>query len=300
MKTLIIKLGASGDVIRTTTLLHLFDDGVDWITSDLNSILLEGLPRVNKIIKESELTFTNFYNYDLIVNLEDTVDAAKIVEAINHKEVFGSYLNKSGNITYTDSSKDWFDLSLISKHGIEKANQLKFENQKSFQELIFTGLGFKFNHHQYLLPVTIPSILTGDVAISSKAGKVWPMKNWAYYNQLADHLREQGYIVNFLPHRKTILEHLADVRSHSHLISGDSLPMHFALGSNIECISLFICTSAAEIFDYGVQQKIISPQLEKYFYRRDFDEDSVKSISFDTVTKAFEQLKEKKISYAYS
>lgn len=298
MKTLIIKFGASGDVIRTTTLLHLFDAGVDWITSDLNSILLEDLPRINKIFKESELKLAEFDHYDLIINLEDTYEAAKIIDAIKHNQVFGAYLNKYGKLNYTDSSKDWFDLSLISKYGIEKANKLKFENQKSFQEIIYAGLGFKFNAQPYLLPKTNKSELFGDVAISPKAGKVWPMKNWAYFNRLADHLREQGFIVNFLPNRDTILEHLADIRSHSFSISGDSLPMHFALGSNIDCISLFICTSAAEIFDYGIQQKIISPQLEKYFYRRDFDEDSVKSIPFETVTKVFEQLIEKKISYA--
>lgn len=299
MKTLIIKLGASGDVIRTTTLLHLFKDGVDWITSDANAILLYGLKKINKIIKESDLTVTKLDEYDFVINLEDSFEAAKILQMVKYKELFGSYLDKTGKVVYTESSKEWFDLSLISKYGISKANQLKLENQKSFQELVFSGLGYTFNFHPYVLPETSMSNLIGDVAISLKAGRVWPMKNWAYYNELNEYLSNKGLIVNYLPQRNTMLEHLADVRNHTYLISGDSLPMHFALGSNISCISLFICTSPAEIFDYGIQKKIISPQLDKYFYRRDYDETAVKSISLENVISVFEQIKEKKNVYAY-
>lgn len=299
MKTLIIKLGASGDVIRTTTLLHLFKDGVDWITSDANAILLYGLKKINKIIKESDLTVTKLDEYDFVINLEDSFEAAKILQMVKYKELFGSYLDKTGKVVYTESSKEWFDLSLISKYGISKANQLKLENQKSFQELVFSGLGYTFNFHPYVLPETSMSNLIGDVAISPKAGRVWPMKNWAYYNEFTEYLSHKGLIVNYLPQRNTMLEHLADVRNHTYLISGDSLPMHFALGSNISCISLFICTSPTEIFDYGIQKKITSPQLDKYFYRRDYDETAVKSISLENVISVFEQIKEKKNVYAY-
>ena len=299
MKTLILKLGASGDVIRTTTLLHHFKDGVDWITSDINAALLKGLQNVNRIIKTSEIEGTKFDEYDLIINLEDSIEAAKIVETINYKNLYGSYLNNLRKLDYTDNSKDWFDLSLISKYGIEKANQLKFDNQKSFQELVFAGLGFEFDSQPYFLPESPSSLLVGDVAISKKAGKVWPMKNWAFYDALVDHLRNDGMVVNYLPQRNSMLEHLADIRNHKYLISGDSLPMHFALGSNLSCISLFICTSPSEIYDYGIQKKIVSPQIEKYFYRRDFDENAVKSISLENVVNAFEQIKEKKTSYAY-
>lgn len=299
MKILVIKLGASGDVIRTTTLLHLFNEGVDWITSDANAILLYGLPKVNKIITESELNETKFDEYDLIINLEDSLEAANILQLLKYKDLFGSYLDKSGKIVCTESSKEWFDLSLISKYGINKANQLKFENQKSFQELVFSGLGYKFNYHPYLLLKTTLSNLMGDVAIPPKAGKVWTMKNWQYYNEPTYYLVSKGLIVNYLPQRNTMLEHLADVRNHAYLISGDSLPMHFALGINVSCISLFICTSLTEIFDYEIQNKIISPQLDKYFYRRDYDENAVKSISLENVINVFEQIKEKKNVYAY-
>lgn len=299
MKTLIIKYGASGDVVRTTTLLNVLKGDIDWITAPVNVQLLNGLSQISQVFTDGNFETIKNNKYDLVINLEDSFEAAELVSNIKFKNLFGAYLNKSGKIEYTENSKAWFDLSLISKYGIEKANIFKYENQSSFQELVFDGLGFKFNGEPYLLPKSPETNLFGDIAISPKAGKVWPMKNWKYYDELASILKEEGFVVNYLPQRETMLEHLSDVRNHKFLISGDSLPMHFALGSSVKCISLFICTSPTEIFDYGIQKKIISPQLDKYFYRRDYDENAVKSISLENVIKVFEQIKEKKNVYAY-
>lgn len=291
MKILIIKLGAAGDVVRTTTLLHLFkNDSIDWITTKENSILLKDNPFILRIFIFNELDYNKFENYDLIINLEDNKESAAIVSKLNFRELYGCYLDKKENLKYTDNSSAWFDLSLVSKFDKQKADELKFENKLSFQELVFSGLGYKFKDEKYFLPQTEKSDLTGVIAISSKAGNRWPMKNWAYYDELAEILRTKGYRVNYLPTRPTMLEHLADVRNHKLLISGDSLPMHFALGSDIKCFTFFLCTSANEIYDYGIQTKFISPLLKQYFYRQDFDERAIKAISIHEVLEAFNQI----------
>jgi heptosyltransferase-2 len=290
MKILIIKLGASGDVVRTTSLLNVLKGEIDWITAPVNTQLLNGLSQISHVSSDENYETIKNNKYDLVINLEDSFEAAELVSNVKFENLFGAYLNKSGKIEYTENSKAWFDLSLISKYGIEKANILKYENQISFQELVFDGLGFKFNGEPYLLPKSPETELFGDIAISPKAGKVWPMKNWKYYDELASVLKDDGFIVNYLPQRTTMLEHLSDVRNHKFLISGDSLPMHFALGSNVKCISLFICTSASEIFDYGIQKKIVSKDLEKYFYRRDFDPKAIESITLNEVVNEFKIL----------
>jgi hypothetical protein len=112
------------------------------------------------------------------------------------------------------------------------------------------------------------------------------MKNWEYYERLRKQLEAQGLKVNVLPVRESLLEHLGDVRNHRCLVSGDSLPMHLALGSGIPCVSLFNCTSPWEICDYGIQTKIISPLLAEFFYRRDFDRRATMAISLDEVYRA--------------
>ena len=65
------------------------------------------------------------------------------------------------------------------------------------------------------------------------------MKNWAYYDDLERTLKRNGLIVNILPKRSSVLEHLGDVSNHRCLVSGDTLPMHLALGSEVRCVSLF-------------------------------------------------------------
>ena len=39
------------------------------------------------------------------------------------------------------------------------------------------------------------------------------MKKWAYYDELRQQLEAAGLVVNFLPKRPSLLEHLADVRA---------------------------------------------------------------------------------------
>src|SRR5262249_55866934 len=143
----------------------------------------------------------------------------------------------------TSSASKWFELSLISVHGRQRADALKFQNRRSYQELIFEGLGFDFRGEEYILPPTAQSDLQGDVAIAAEAGPVWPMKKWAHYDWLKNELEGLGLKVNYLPRRPTLLEHLADVRGHRCVVCADSLPMHFALGSGIPCVGLFNCTS---------------------------------------------------------
>ena len=62
------------------------------------------------------------------------------------------------------------------------------------------------------------------------------MKKWAYYGELKEALEDTGLTVNVLPERRSLLEHLADVRNHRCLVGGDSLPMHFALGTRTPCV----------------------------------------------------------------
>jgi hypothetical protein len=152
--------------------------------------------------------------------------------------------------------------------------------------LIFSGLGLEFKSETYYLPPARATGLQGDVTISSTAGPVWPMKKWAYYDELKKELQATGLKVNVLEDRRTLLEHLADVQGHRCLVSGDSLPMHLALGSGVRCVSIFTCTSPWEIYGYGLQEKVISPVLEEFFYARGYDASATTAINVDEVFSA--------------
>jgi ADP-heptose:LPS heptosyltransferase len=286
MNILIIKLGATGDVVRTTPLLGRLSGSITWITAAKNCVLLDGLADNLRHFSWEASARALDIPYDLVINLEDTLEVALFLKSVRSTEIFGAYTKRDSALRYTENARRWFDLSLISSYGREEADRLKLLNRQTYQELIFTGLGLRFAGDAYLLPNPIETGLSGDVAIAAEAGHVWPMKKWAYYGQLKEALESKGFTINILPERRSLLEHLADVRSHRCLVSGDSLPMHFALGTRTPCVTLFICTSPWEIYDYGVQEKIVSPRLEEFFYKRGYDNRATTAISVDEVLDA--------------
>jgi heptosyltransferase II len=286
MSVLIIKLGATGDVVRTTPLLRRLGEKISWITAENNLALLEGIDREVRCVSWENRRRVADTAYDLVINLEDDRETSSFLKELKFKQLFGAYLNTDNKLTYTSDSRDWFDLSLISTYGLEEADRLKLLNRNTYQELIFKGLGFRFFGEPYYLPPPRPSGLQGDVAISCTAGSIWPMKKWAYYDDLKNELESAGVKVNILQNRPSLLEHLADVQGHRCLVSGDSLPMHLALGSGVRCVSLFTCTSPWEIYGYGLQEKIVSPVLERFFYKRGYDRSATTAISVDKVMNA--------------
>jgi ADP-heptose:LPS heptosyltransferase len=284
--TLVVKLGATGDVVRTTPLLERLGGEVIWLTDPKNAVLLHHVRNGLRCFSWEERESAPDISYDLIINLEDTLEIGLYLNGLKCRQRFGAYADASGRLRYTEDSRCWFDLSLISSNGREEADRLKLLNRRTYQDLIFDGLGLRFAGEKYLLPEPIETGLSGDVAIAADAGPVWPMKRWAHYDEVKQRLEDRGLTVNVLPKRSSLLEHLADVRNHRCLVGGDSLPMHFALGTATQCVTLFTCTSPWEIYDYGVQMKIISPLLAEFFYKRGFNERATTAITVDEVVTA--------------
>jgi len=284
VNTLILKLGATGDVVRTTPFLRHLEGDITWVTSHKNVALLNGIHDRLKCFSWENRHCVPRVSWDLVINLEDSLEVGQFAKSLQAKRTFGAYLAADDTLRYTDNANAWFDLSLISKYGRQKADQLKLLNRRTYQELIFAGLGWRFTDDDtYLLPRGTDTGLAGDVAIAADSGPVWPMKNWAHYAQLQQALEKRGLKTNVLPTRPTLLEHLADVRNHRCLVGGDSLPMHFALGCGRRCITIFNCTSPWEIHGYGLQTKIISPLLQEFFYRRNFDPRATAAVTLEEV-----------------
>jgi ADP-heptose:LPS heptosyltransferase len=286
MNVLILKLNATGDVVRTTCLLRRFPGAVTWITAASNRVLIEGLQAGLRCLAWEHRTLALDVEYDLVLNLEDEREVAAFAKAVRCKQLFGAYLDRAECLRYTDDARSWFDMSLISVHGKRKADELKLLNRRSYQHLIFEGLGLRFDDDRYVLPRATKSALVGDVAIAAASGPVWPMKAWAHYDDLQLAMERLGLRVNVLPHRSSLLEHLGDIANHRCLVGGDSLPMHLALGSGVPCVTVFNCTSPWEIHGYGIQTKVISPRLGEFFYQRGFDERAIRAVGLDQVLNA--------------
>ena len=68
-ENLIIKLGATGDVVRTTPLLRRLDGKVSWITAENNLALLEGIDREVRCMSWENRRRVADTAYDLVITL---------------------------------------------------------------------------------------------------------------------------------------------------------------------------------------------------------------------------------------
>ena len=180
MEIIIIKLGAIGDVIRTTSILPGLKEKykgcrIGWITKKASFDVLKNNYAIDEVyLIDSDLKKPNNKRYDLIISLDDDKDACELASGINHKKIIGAFL-KDGKRVYTDNSSLWFDMGLISRFGKKKADELKAKNKKTYQEVIYKILGLKYEKQE-------PVLILNDN--ESKFGENFASKNNIKKNDL--------------------------------------------------------------------------------------------------------------------
>mgnify|MGYP001457894588 CR=1 FL=1 len=296
MKTLIVKLGALGDVVRTTVLLRELTGEIYWLSKINSKDLLNSLKISNKYFIENsdDLIKLQKESFDLIISLDEEKEVLEIVKKIKTKKLIGVFLDFNADINYTKESSHWFDMSLSSKFGKKRADELKKENIKSVSQILIEMLGKKWVGQEYDLGI-IPEKLEkvkGNIGLINVCTGIWPNKAWKGYNSLKEKLEEK-YKVNFLEIKKSLKEHIEDINNCELVVCGDTLGMHIALALKKKLIILFNCTPPQEIYGYDRTIKIISPLLEKPFYKRSSDFEAISAIKVDDVYCAVnKQLKE--------
>lgn len=289
-KICILKTGASGDVVRTTTLLHLFPDAeVHWITSRLNRELLpQRRPNVHLHILD-DLTDEQIaaWHFDHFFSLDDEDRCADLATRISTKKLTGIYRAADGSLQYTDDSATWFDLGLRSRYGKVEADRRKMAAREPVQAHLFRMAGSQFSNHEYLLNEEM--IATPEphrIGIEARAGARWPTKRWHRFEELAERLRAEGYTVDFFQQRATLTEYARDIGRCQVVVSGDSLAMHLALGMAIPTVGLFTVTPPWEIHGYGRMAKLTSPLLEEAWFTTEYRPDVLEGIGLEEVYRA--------------
>jgi ADP-heptose:LPS heptosyltransferase len=199
---LIIKLGAIGDVIRTTPLLTNLKSTypkarIWWLTLTpeiLPSLVDEPLAfTLKNIVSLRSLTF------DILYNLDKDREACALAEQISAKTKKGFRLI-NGIISPVDSASE-------SKYLTGVFDDLSQLNTKSYPEEIFEICGFSFNGERYILdrpasPSTTWKISKRKRVVGLNTGcggrwtsRLWDDKNWI---TLARALKKRGYEVVLL------------------------------------------------------------------------------------------------------
>lgn len=250
--TLIIKLGALGDVLRTTTILNALEGNITWITKPNAKPLLENIPHINHLVEGIKEIAGN--HFDTVLSLDDDIAGCRMLKEITFDRLYGFYEN-NGKILPMPESREWWAMSL---NGSDDRDERKQANRKSFQYSLFKNIGLEFKGQDYIFGYEPKEVKKNIVGLEDRAGDRWPMKIWPYYAELGDRLRNEGFKVKIFKQKKDIRDYIADVNSCRVVVSGDSLAMHVALALKKKVVALFGPTNPYEIEMYGRGTKLHS------------------------------------------
>jgi heptosyltransferase-2 len=200
VKIALIKTGALGDVVRTTSLVPALRRrfaGVEivWITSIAAQPLASGHDRVRAVpIDDPPDAAWRHTRYDWVISLDDDLESCRVASALDCARLSGAYVDAHGNRAYTADLDAWFGMGLLrplSLGGLAVSNQLKRVNDQTYGDLLFAGLGLE-------PPVDPPAVvlttaarataarwldghcLAGQapIALNTGGGERWRYKSW--------------------------------------------------------------------------------------------------------------------------
>jgi heptosyltransferase-2 len=304
MKILVIKIGALGDVVRTSFIAQALKDKysnqnpqIYWITDKKAQSFFINSPYVNVLeTPESKNNLRNI-DFDLIINLEEDEESAKFVSNLRTKKIIGVFWNK-GKIDYTEESKYWFDSSLVSKLGKEKADKLKKQNTKTHRQIMSEIIGVKdFQKYEPFLRLTEYQRNFAKnfarrynlkrtelvVGINVGSGERWPKNlpidktvkliDGVYKrfnakillfggpgeeNRNNEIMRKSNAPIISAGCGNDLIEFPALISVCNFFITTDTLGMHLALALKRKTISLFGPTPPQEIDMFGIGEKIVA------------------------------------------
>ncbi|MGH7198653.1 MAG: glycosyltransferase family 9 protein [Candidatus Omnitrophota bacterium] len=158
MKILIVKLGAMGDVLRTTPLLTRLKkehpgSRITWVVDARCREALEENPLIDRLLNYSPETLAVLEQetFDLAVNLDKDAEALDAIGAARAAKKMGFGRSAKGALCALDRLSDY-----AYRLGVD--DELKFrKNKKSYQEISFEQLGLRFQKEDYLFSVDGPS-----------------------------------------------------------------------------------------------------------------------------------------------
>jgi len=201
---LVLKTGALGDVLRTTSVLEGLlrchpGAEVTWITAPSAVDLLASNVRIARILPvapeddaDQIAAALGGQTWDRIVSLEEDAVlctlATRLAAASPAGALTGAFMTKDGALTYTDDAAPWLDMGLISRLGKEEADRLKCANQHTHGSILAEILGVDAGGPELELSETslaAASALLGPfrgegegplIGINTGAGERWESK----------------------------------------------------------------------------------------------------------------------------
>jgi heptosyltransferase-2 len=296
-RILVIKLGAIGDVLRTTPVLRVLkqkypQSHITWIVDDVGVPLLKNNPFIDKILTPNVSTLSRLAveNYDLVLCLDKVDFAISAAMTVRAREKLGFAMTPHGTLTVFNPEAEYALLLGVSDE--EKFHR----NQKPYQQIIFEAIGFAYEQDEYVLAVdaleaekahrfrdehnlTSPVIGINTGAGSVFAGKAWRIPRFAELCDLIHEKLDAQVLLLGGPQERIRNQEICELAKHPIInagtentlpqftalvnlcdvvVSGDTTCMHIAIALQKRVIALFGSTCAQEIDLYNRGEKIVA------------------------------------------
>lgn len=196
-RILIIKLGATGDVIRTTPLLHLVNEqhpGADvWWLTETPEVVPDHVNHVLRMSLESVLRIQGT-PFDVVYSLDKDPHACALASSVQTSAVFGFVLRDGVPAPANELAQHKFVTGIFDS--VSQANTLSYP-----QELI-EMCGGTWNGQRYIAPTTVRPSKSERIRIGLNTGcgtrwltREWPLESWM---ALIQRLRASDYDVVLL------------------------------------------------------------------------------------------------------
>ena len=168
---LVLKTGALGDVLRTTSILPGLIERypgaqVTWVAAPGAVDLVRNHPLVTEVeplatsSREDRERLTRKLRaraWGRVLSFDDEVEMCAMASEIAPPTALpgvlsGAHLDASGARTYTADVGPWFDMGLLSRFGKEDADRRKRANRKSHPEIFAEMLGIRMGETELPLP----------------------------------------------------------------------------------------------------------------------------------------------------
>ena len=297
-RILIIKLGAIGDVLRTTPLLPVLkqqypESHITWVVEEIAAPLLADNPYIDRLLTPCLDTYASLsmQQFDLLLGLDKIDRATALATQVRATEKRGFGMTPQGTLMVFNPEAEHALMLGIS-------DRMKFYlNDKPYQQITFEALGLHYEGNEYVLELhadekawsdawrKVQRLPEGNVigvntgSGTAFAGKAWRIESIA---ELCKRLhREMGATVLLLggpqegERNRRIMDMVGDaaidmgcdnslrrfcaiVDLCDTVVTGDTTCMHIAIALRKQVVTFFGSTCAQEIDLYGRGEKLVA------------------------------------------
>jgi ADP-heptose:LPS heptosyltransferase len=282
-RILIIKLGAIGDVIRTTPLLtklkSAYPHAEIWWLTQWPQVLPNRVDHILSFTPHNVMMLQAMH-FDILFNLDKEKEACAVCEMLDAEQKKG-YTLRAGKCVPIDAAAEHKYLTGVF-------DDVSKQNTKSYQEEIFEMCGYRFEGEEYLMPEVprytwkLPKEKT-IVGLNTGCGGRWTSRLWpeAYWVALAKKLKKKGLVPLLLggeqEHKKNLklakqsgalylghfpmTQFMDEIQQCDLIVTAVTMALHLAIGYKKKVVLFNNIFNKHEFELYG-RGEILEPEFE--------------------------------------